>query len=277
MKRHAAFTLVELLVVVAIIALLIALLFPVLHAARDAATTTQCLSNLRQIGAAIRAYANDNHDCLVPGAMWGFYDANGVYHQGIARWAEILVARKYLMAPKGTADQYQALQAAPEYTPPFATSASVLLCPATDFDQPDRIATSPRSQLDMELLVWVISLDEMDNVSVVTSYADNAADIDGVDVLPFRILPQFTDSGDIDNSLHKFSEFRNSARLPLIYDGWLDFDLYPNMISARHRGRTVTNLLMADGHAESAFSKTLPNSEWFLRPEWFQLRDSWPY
>jgi prepilin-type N-terminal cleavage/methylation domain-containing protein len=54
-----AFTLVELLTVIAIIALLLALLLPSLAAAREQARKTTCLSNLRQIGIAIEAYAFD--------------------------------------------------------------------------------------------------------------------------------------------------------------------------------------------------------------------------
>lgn len=55
--RRPAFTLVELLVVVAIIALLIAMLLPALSAARGAVKLSACGSNLRQLGAAIHAYA----------------------------------------------------------------------------------------------------------------------------------------------------------------------------------------------------------------------------
>ncbi len=49
-RRVAAFTLVELLVVIGIIAVLIAILLPALRSARRAAQNAQCLSNLRQIG-----------------------------------------------------------------------------------------------------------------------------------------------------------------------------------------------------------------------------------
>jgi len=48
----AGFTLIELLVVISIIALLIAILLPALGAARNAARTIQCLSNVRQMGIA---------------------------------------------------------------------------------------------------------------------------------------------------------------------------------------------------------------------------------
>src|SRR5690242_17534102 len=63
-----AFTLVELLVVIAIIAVLLAILLPVLSGAREYARQAKCASNMRQIVLAMLMYANDNEGTLpIPG------------------------------------------------------------------------------------------------------------------------------------------------------------------------------------------------------------------
>ncbi|MCC6679331.1 MAG: type II secretion system protein [Phycisphaeraceae bacterium] len=60
MRRQRGFTLIELLVVISIIALLISILLPALKKAREAARTSACLSNLRQLSMAGSAYAADH-------------------------------------------------------------------------------------------------------------------------------------------------------------------------------------------------------------------------
>lgn len=80
-RRHnssSAFTLVELLVVVAIIALLLSILLPSLASAREQAKRTKCLANLKDIGSASVIYATDDeNDILVPGPRKKGYSATG--------------------------------------------------------------------------------------------------------------------------------------------------------------------------------------------------------
>jgi prepilin-type processing-associated H-X9-DG protein len=60
-RRHA-FSLIELLVIIAVIAILAALLLPVLSSAEAKAQRTTCLNNLRQINLGLRMYCDDSSD-----------------------------------------------------------------------------------------------------------------------------------------------------------------------------------------------------------------------
>ncbi len=103
-----AFTLVELVIVIALVGILLGLLMPGLRGASEGARTMRCGSNLRQMAMAAFAYANTfrqqlppaiTYDCsgatvrtlawdwaqespgLTPGALWGFTDHPGTVQQ----------------------------------------------------------------------------------------------------------------------------------------------------------------------------------------------------
>lgn len=104
-----AFTLLELLCVVVVVAIVAGILFPVLFHAREKARQTRCLANLRQIGTALRLYADD-HDGVSTAGI--YQERRGAPH--LAFW-------------------YDAIQ-------PYARSREILWCPS-DRDRDRRPAS----------------------------------------------------------------------------------------------------------------------------------------
>ena len=74
MKKDKGFTLVELLVVIAVIALLMAILLPALTKAKEQARRVICMSDLKQLTLAWMAYADNNNGKIVNGAPNGAFD-----------------------------------------------------------------------------------------------------------------------------------------------------------------------------------------------------------
>lgn len=77
LPRHAcargqnhAFTLIELLTVIAIIGVLAAILIPTIARVRESAKSSACTNNLRQVGIAIQGYIGDNKGSLPPATPW---------------------------------------------------------------------------------------------------------------------------------------------------------------------------------------------------------------
>lgn len=103
-KKTYAFTLVELLVVVAIIGVLIALLLPAVQAAREAARRMSCSNKLRQLGIAVHNYV-DSYNSL-PGYDFG-PDSRDPDGWGIARYSTFVAILPYFEAGMISAELFE--------------------------------------------------------------------------------------------------------------------------------------------------------------------------
>ena len=129
--RHA-FTLVELLVVIAVIGVLVALLLPAVQAARDAAWRVQCTNNLRQWGLALHSY-NDAFQAF-PMTNAQNYRPNV---QGFSPQARLLpfVEQANLQnaldfSQPAFTGPFNLLTPNPRFATAFATKLPVALCPS---------------------------------------------------------------------------------------------------------------------------------------------------
>lgn len=140
-----AFTLVELLTVVAVISLLIALFLPAVQAARESARRSQCQANLHQLGIAVNSYAG-NFGFLPNGTRSLTWPGRPTHYTGYSALALLLPSLDQqpiynainfsLDAGTSTANEAANVTAA-------ITRLSVLICPS-ERHSPDQLLL-PRS------------------------------------------------------------------------------------------------------------------------------------
>lgn len=262
---HRAFTLVELLVVIGIIAVLIAILMPALSMARESAKTAKCLSNLRQIHFAIEMYANDHDGCLVPGDHWSAVDGFPLYPgPGGGSWAVILSLGNYLPIPEGSSSTITQKTIGADAN---FFRETVLTCPnGQEMNMADY--GFPATQEDARGAMFTVRREDFSLFGVATWYAVNGSpvqDLLGLPKLPFQCLPDVYPDGSLDWRINRLSQFKQSSSLPMVFDGVWMFYYGSANINARHNNMRSTNILFADGHAETEPTDQLPNVNWFVQ------------
>ena len=113
-RFYRAFTLIELLTVIAIIGILAAIIIPTVGRVRQSARAAQCKSNLRQIGTALHLYAAENKDRMPFGltAPKAPGTSNFVWHRALLPYLGVQNADRYddkqaaaLLCPGGVQPQ----------------------------------------------------------------------------------------------------------------------------------------------------------------------------
>lgn len=231
------FTLVELLVVLAILSLLMGLLLPALKTVKESSRTSRCLANLRQVGMAIVGYTHDQEGYLPPGSISTLQTTYGA-----SGWPGKLALEDLVEIPRSA-------------SPPGGLQNSPFICPSTiasyapsnaGFDYTVKANASEDEPQMMTLFTWGPTL----GIFGITSYVGHGA-YNGNTSATKHIFDELHNALGQVTRTKTLSSFDRQAKRPAIWDGTA---LMHNggiaRIAARHQNRTKTNFVFLDGHAD---------------------------
>lgn len=203
-RNNSAFTLVELLVVIAVIGVLVSLLLPAVQAARASARRTQCVSNLRQLALAAHNF-EDAHQRL----------PSSVRPSGLTPLPRV-AGLTYLLPYLEQGNRYDAYDQSKNWNDPANALAvnqriAVLECPSTP--QPERLDGLP------EASPWQASVGAATDYSA-TIYVDQRlvdaglVDNAGIGMLEQNAAPRLD---DVTDGLSNTVMYAESAGRPFLY------------------------------------------------------------
>lgn len=137
---NTGFTLVELLVVLAIVGILIAMLIPAVQSARESSRRTACQNNLRQIGLALANYESV-HVKFPPGKKWSASRSDPKAFD--YAWSSMILGYLEQEALRVQLD-YKVPLTAPKNLPAASTPVPIYFCPSASTIDPHR---SPEGRL----------------------------------------------------------------------------------------------------------------------------------
>ena len=148
-RRPRGFTLVELLVVIAVIGILIALLLPAVQSAREAARRSQCANNLRQFGLAFHSYCDSLR--VLPD---GCYESKPQEYTADWCWGAMVLPYLEQVPLYGQCD-FRQQPASVGNVPSVETQLSVFRCPSETKSRTFRMTVYSDSGNDPEVVLPV--------------------------------------------------------------------------------------------------------------------------